>query len=111
MVKVKVTYQLLDGKEFIKTKELPAYGGNDFPTQFNTGDAISQSKEEPQGMFVIDKVDKETKTIFLKEINCDPEHWKYAIGKGPNEDCKTRNCPLLNNCPISAHLMLMADVD
>lgn len=113
-VKVKVKYLMLNGIEVTKIKELPVLRIIDsFPTQFSKGDFISQSEEEPQGMFVITWLNEKQKRIALKEINCDPIHWKgdgNGRAKGPNEDCKKISCPYLSNCPISAHIM-MTDAD
>lgn len=114
-VQVEVEYQLLNGIEVITTKALPVFRlGSDFPEQFSKGDFIGQPEDEPQGMFLIVRVDKRSKKFVLKEIDCDPIHWKGnedGIAYGPNENCKKINCSFLNNCPISAHLMMTADID
>lgn len=115
MVKVVVKYKQLSGQEITRVEDIPTTKiCDDFPTHLAKGDAIIFKKKEPYGMFVITRISRKQKTINLKEINCTPVHWKgdeRGRGHGPDEDCKTRKCILLNNCPISAHLMMTARED
>ncbi len=113
-IEIKVEYHLLDGTVVKKPKKLrPIIIENEFPALFKKGEFISQADEEPQGMFVISEIDKENKKFILKQIDCDPIHWKgdeNGIGYGPDEECNQKKCPfLLTDCPISAHLIMTVD--
>jgi len=114
-VLVKVEFRFLDGKKFQKTKTLPTLSIREtFPTQFKVGDFISQTEEKPQGMFIISEVSVENNKFVLNEVDCDPKHWKgdgNGRGHGPDDDCTKKKCSHLNNCPISAHIIMMSDVD
>lgn len=114
-VMVRIRYALLSGKRTSKTKFLSTTNIiDDFPKQLKIGQFISQTKEDPQGFFIITAVDRKQKTIALKEVNCAPIHWKgdgNGVGKGPDEGCKKIQCRFLPQCPISAHIMMMADID
>ncbi len=111
---VKVEYHLLNGTVVNKRKKLDQIRTEDeFPALFKEGGFISQAHEEPQGMFVISKIDEEKKKFTLKQIDCDPIHWKgdeNGRGHGPDEECKQKECSfLLTDCPISAHLTITGD--
>ncbi len=115
-IEIKVEYHLLDGTVTNKTKNLrPIITRDRFPILLKEGGFISQADEEPQGMFVISKVDEENKKFTLKEVDCDPIHWKgdeNGRGYGPDEECKQKECQfLLTDCPISAHLMMTVDLE
>ncbi len=114
-VRVKVEYCLLNGTKVQKTKTLPTLSIREtFPTQFNIGDFISQDTEEPKGMFIISGVNIHNKKIIVDAVDCDPIHWKgdsSGRGHGPNDECRKKRCPHLNNCPISSHIITMSDVD
>jgi len=114
-VRVKIEYCLLDGTKVQKTKILPTLRISDtFPTQFNVGDFVSQSKGQPPGMFLISEAIVEEKRLVLNEVDCAPIHWKgdkNGKGHGPDDYCTKKKCPHLSQCPISAHIMMMADID
>lgn len=121
-VRVKVEYHLL-GKEdalvylskykFLRPHDPSRWRGEIWFLGLEEGDFVSQTNEAPEGMFVIEKFDESQRKFVVKEIDCDPIHWKGDgdnRGRGPDEICK-KKCLYYNNCPISAHLMMMADID
>ncbi len=114
-IEVNVEYHLLDGTVINKTKKFrPIIARDGFPVLLKEGGFVSQADEEPQGMFVISKVDEEKKKFTLEEIDCDPIHWKgdeNGRGYGPDQECEKKKCSFLMNCPISSHLMMTADLE
>jgi hypothetical protein len=96
---------MLSGKEIGKRRDISSIN------QFSPDDC--QTEEDPNGMFEIVGINKEKMIIFLREIDCDPIHWKgkNGIAQGLGKDCKNKRCRRLNNCPISVHLSLIADID
>ena len=115
-IEIRVEYRLLDRTVINKTKKLrPVITRDGFPVLLKEGDFVGQANEEPQGMFVISEIDKKNKKFTLKQIDCDPKHWKgdeNGRGYGPDEECKQKECPfLLTGCPISAHLMMTVDLE
>lgn len=114
VVSVEVEYHLLKEEVVRKTRLFPVRRRDEFPERYNRGGFISQRNEKPQGMFIISEIDREKKKFILNEVDCDPIHWKgdeNGRGHGPDEECRQKKCPFLNNCPISVHLMMMADID
>lgn len=117
-VRVEVEYHLLDGSICRKHKFLPPHApsrwrGKIWFPGLKEGGFISQINEEPQGMFLIMKFDEDEKKFVLRQVDCDPIHWKgdsEGRGHGPNEICR-KECPYYNDCPISVHLMITADID
>jgi hypothetical protein len=115
VAKIEVEYHLLDGKIIEKTRNFPGEEERKFPWFFAASDFVSQPEENPQGFFVITNIiQKPKKRFILKQVDCDPKHWKgdeNGRGHGPDEECKKKKCPFLDNCPISVHLIMTADVD
>lgn len=101
---IEVEFRLLNGKIIRKNRELR-------PSQMNIGDLVSQIEEEPIGVFAIRHISR--RRIVVEQIDCDPIHWRGENGraKGPGEDCRRKNCEYYNNCPISAHIMMMSDIE
>lgn len=118
VIEIEVEYRLLKGGVARKTRSFPVplnpWGKEKFPENYKPGGFISQTNEEPQGMFIISAIDRKRKKFILNEVDCDPIHWKgdeKDHGHGPNEKCRQKKCPFYNDCPISAHLMMTADID
>lgn len=106
---VKVKYVLLDGEVIEKTKTI-----KEFPGHYSFLDFISQAEEEPNGMFFISGIDVLKKEFTLTKIDCDELHWKRdenRKGYGPDENCELKKCPFRKECPISTHIIMMADID
>ena len=110
MEELKVKYALLNGKlvEGVRTFKF-----KEFPGNYNILDFISQIDEEPNGMFFISALNLLKKQFTLTQLDCDEIHWKgdeNSKGYGPNEDCERKKCPFRKKCPISTHLMTIADI-
>jgi hypothetical protein len=119
MKKVSVEYHLVNGTVVRKYKFLEPHGpslwkGKIWFPGLEEGDFICQREESPEGMFVIEEFDESERKFVLREVNCDPIHWKgdeNGRGHGPDEDCERKKCPYYNECPISVHLMKLYDVE
>lgn len=102
---MRVEYHMLDGNVFEKDRITPY-----FPPP--EGGFVSQINEEPVGMFIITKVESNGTKFILNQVDCDPIHWKgneSGRASGPGDDCSEKECAHQKNCPISTHIMLMAD--
>ncbi len=110
MKKVKVKYALFDNRIVEKLRD---FDFKRFPGNYGLHQFISQAKEEPRGMFVIVGLDYDPEQFVLVQLDCDEIHWNSRdnIVHGPDEECERKNCPYLNDCPISTIIMVMTDSD
>jgi len=120
-IRIKVEYHMLCGGpiplskyKFLKPHELSHWRGKIWFPELEEGNFISQVNEAPEGMFVFERFDEKERKFMLREIDCDPIHWKGDVsgrGHGPNELCRKKRCRYYDNCPISIHMMMCADID
>ena len=111
MEKLNVKYALLNGKLVERVRN---FKFKEFPGNYNILDFISQTDEEPNGMFFISALNNLKKQFTLTQLDCDEIHWKgdeNGRGHGPDENCELKKCPFRKECPISTHIIMMADIN
>ena len=102
-MKITIEYRLLNGKMVEIEREF-----KHLPPK---GTFVIQPEEGIDGMFRLEKITEGGKRFIVKQIDCDPIHWKGDGNDrihGPDEDCNCK-CQFYEKCPISTGAMLCAD--